>query len=197
MKYYWVYLALNILFCPMQRLLSISLSWAAVFLFYEVSWDRSLCAFRRGRASPRLLREWFDVTISTLITLLLFGYRLEVTQTTHTQLFQNTFFCLLNQVGRLGVTCNSLCVVIPLHPLPLEAVWASAGAAAAPSLGPLLPPLHTAPLLTVLGQFLISHQCNIFPWVFWILLCSPSHPSFSWLQGDFSKMQLESFLFKI
>ena len=75
------------------------------------------------------------------LPLLLFGHRLEVTQATHTQLFQNMFFCLLCRVGRLGVTCDSLCAVIPLHSLPFEAVWASTGAAAVPSLGsPLSPP---------------------------------------------------------
>lgn len=126
--------------------------------------ETDLCVLLEGEGPHPAFSESGLMSPSPLsLPLLLFGYRLEVTQTTPTQLFQNTFFCLLNQVGRLGVTCNSLCVVIPLHPLPLEAVWASAGAAAAPSLGSLFPPLHPAPLLTVLGQFLISHQCNIFP----------------------------------
>ena len=183
----------------MQRLLSISLSWGAMFLFCEVSWDRAFYTFRRGRASPRLLWEWFDVTISTLVTPLAFWTSPgSHPGNSHSTVSKHVFLPSLPG-GKAG---SHLWFPLRCNSSPPPTLWGRVGKHRCCG-SPLvrISPLTSAPCprLTALGQFLISflHPCNIFSWVFWVLLCSPAHPSFSWLQGDFSKMQLESCCFLI
>lgn len=71
--------------------------------------------FWKGKGPHPVFSQSGLVSPSPLsLPFLLFGYHLEVTQTTHSPLLKNIYFCLHTQFRRLGVTpdclCTSLCI---------------------------------------------------------------------------------------
>lgn len=98
---------------PMQRLFSVAWSWGTMFLFCDVI--DIFWYFWKGKGPHPVFSQSGLVSPSPLsLPFLLFGYHLEVTQTTHSPLLKNIYFCLHTQFRRLGVTpdclCTSLCI---------------------------------------------------------------------------------------
>lgn len=141
-------------FCPMQKVLSMSLSWGAAFFFCEVSWESSFGTFRRGRglalSSARVV--WCHPLPSHFSSCFLdISWK---SSPTHPHLSRTMFFWLLIQVRRPGVTWNCLCTIVPLHAHPSQS---QAGAPRQPPQGWNLCS-HLCPCLlrTLPGHCLIS-----------------------------------------